>query len=81
MTSKHQSYNVGSSNYSSMSIQPWQVWEAWDLNPWDADIIKRIARTKAVEGMTYEEVRIEDYEKIIHICQYRIEKLKGKTNE
>jgi len=74
--SKHLDYNVGSSNYSSMSIQPWQVWEAWGLNPWDADIVKRIARTKEVLGMSYQQARIEDYEKIKHICDYRIEKLK-----
>ena len=69
-------YNIGSSNYSKLSIQPWEVWEAWDLNPWDADIVKRIARTKDVSGMSYEEARIEDYEKIKHICDYRIGKLK-----
>ena len=64
------SYNVGASNYSSKSIQPWQIWEEYNLNPWDADIVKRILRTKEGEAPT------ERYEKIIHICQYRLSKLK-----
>lgn len=38
--------NIGTSNYSELKIQPWDVWEAWNLNPWDADIVKRVARTK-----------------------------------
>jgi hypothetical protein len=52
------------------------IWEEYNLNPWDADIVKRILRTKDVVGKTVEEARIMDYEKIIHICQYRINKLK-----
>lgn len=39
------------------------------LNPWDADIVKRVLRSK--EG----EARTLDYEKIIHICKYRIAEL------
>lgn len=39
------------------------------LNPWDADIVKRVLRSK--EG----EARTLDYEKIIHICKYRISEL------
>ena len=39
------------------------------LNPWDADIVKRVLRTK--EG----EDRKLDYEKIIHVCQERIRQL------
>ena len=61
--------NVGKSNYSKHIIQPWSIWLDWDLNAWDADIIKRVLRDK--EG----ESRISDYEKIIHICQERIRQL------
>lgn len=70
-------YNVGKSNYSKHVIQPWAIWQDYDLNPWDADIVKRILRTKVENGMTEEEARIMDYEKIIHICKERIRQLKG----
>lgn len=64
-----QSYNVGKSDYAKHKIQPWNIWEEYNLNPWDADIIKRVLRTK--EG----EARTLDYEKIIHVCKYRIAQL------
>lgn len=68
--------NVGKSDYSQRIIQPWSVWMDWNLNPWDADIIKRICRTKEETGMSKEEARIMDYKKIIHICKERIRQLK-----
>lgn len=64
-----QNYNVGKSDYSKHKIQPWDIWKEYNLNPWDADIVKRVLRTK--EG----EPRTVDYEKIIHICKYRIAQL------
>lgn len=64
-----QSYNVGKSDYSKHAIQPWDIWKEYNLNPWDADIVKRVLRRK--EG----EERTLDYEKIIHICKYRIAEL------
>lgn len=68
-----QSYNVGKSDYSKHAIQPWDIWKEYNLNPWDADIVKRVLRTK--EG----EDRKLDYEKIIHICKYRIAELSKET--
>lgn len=64
-----QSYNVGKSDYAKHAIQPWDIWKEYNLNPWDADIVKRVLRSK--EG----EPRTVDYEKIIHICKYRIAEL------
>ncbi len=63
------SHNVGKSDYAAHVIQPWSVWIDWNLNPWDADIIKRTLRHKVGES------RAMDYEKIIHICQERIRQL------
>lgn len=62
-------YNIGSSNYADHIIQPWSIWIDWNLNPWDADIIKRVLRTKLNSS------RKEDYHKIIHICEERIRQL------
>lgn len=70
------SYNVGKSDYAEHAIQPWDIWKEYNLNPWDADIVKRVLRSK--EG----EPRTLDYEKIIHICEYRIAELsKGVPKE
>lgn len=67
-------YNVGASDYSKHRIQPWDIWEEYQLNPWDVDIVKRVLRTKQGED------RRMDYEKIIHICKKCIEMLDAKSN-
>ena len=56
-------HNVGNSDYSEHIIQPWSIWIDWNLNPWDADIVKRVLRSKIGSS------RKQDYEKIIHIAQ------------
>jgi len=63
------SYNRGTSDYSRHIIQPWTIWQDYNLNPWDADIVKRILRTKQGDS------RRLDYEKIIHICEERIRQI------
>lgn len=68
------SYNVGSSDYSAHTIQPWSIWLDWNLNPWDADIIKRVLRNKLGQS------RKEDYEKICHICMERIRQIDTEIN-
>lgn len=68
-SSETRNYNVGKSDYAKHKIQPWDIWKEYNLNPWDADIVKRVLRTK--EG----EERSLDYEKIIHICRERIRQL------
>lgn len=70
-----QSYNAGKSDYAKHAIQPWDIWKEYNLNPWDADIVKRVLRTK--EG----EERTLDYEKIIHICKYRIAELSKEVSK
>ena len=70
-------HNVGNSNYSQMpkGYQPWDLWKIFHMNPFDADILKRLLRTKTEPGMTYQESRKLDYEKIIHVCQERINQI------
>lgn len=69
------SFNVGESDYAEHDIQPWDVWLEYQLNPWDADAVKRLLRTKAVPHLTAQEARIADYKKIQHICQERIDQI------
>ena len=69
------SYNRGSSDYSRHIIQRWTIWQDYNLNPWDADIVKRILRTKQGDS------RRLDYEKIIHICQERIRQIDIKEEQ
>lgn len=67
--------NVGASNYAQHLIQPWSIWKDYNLNPWDADIVKRVLRTKNEPGLSDKESRILDYQKIIHICNERLRQL------
>jgi len=63
------SHNPGGSDYSQHDIQPWDIWLSYQLNPWDADIVKRVLREKKGNK------RRLDYEKIIHVAQERIRQL------
>ena len=67
--------NVGASNYSEYTIQPWSIWIDYNLNPWDADIVKRVLRTKDEPGMSPAKARVMDYQKMIHICKERIRQI------
>jgi hypothetical protein len=62
------SHHIGESDYSRHAIQPWDIWLEYDLNPWDADIVKRVLRKKPGQ-------RRLDYEKIKHVCDERIRQL------
>lgn len=62
-------HNVGESDYSEHLVQPWSIWIDYQLDPFDADIVKRILRRKKTDP------RRKDYEKIIHICQERIRQI------
>ena len=68
-------FNIGTSDYSKHIIQPWSIWLDWNLNPWDADIVKRVLRNKLGES------RKQDYEKIIHICQERIRQIETSIGD
>lgn len=68
-TENIRSYNIGESDYSKHKIQPWDIWNEYKLNPFDADIVKRVLRHKKTDS------RKMDYEKIIHICKERIRQI------
>lgn len=59
-------YHIGESNYSEKAIQPWDIWKEYNLDPWRADIIKRVLRTKPGQGKL-------DLEKIKHICDFLLQ--------
>jgi len=67
-------HHVGESDYSQHKIQPWDIWLEYNLNPWDADIVKRVLRKKPGQ-------RRLDYEKIKHVCDERIRQLDAGTYE
>lgn len=69
------SYNVGTSDYCKHLIQPWSIWLEYSLDPFDADIIKRVLRTKKGDS------RLNDYEKIIHICKEKIRQIKSDIRD
>ena len=44
-------YNVGDSDYAKHNIQPWDIWIEYRLNPFDADIVKRVLRYENTGGV------------------------------
>lgn len=42
------SFNVGNSDYSKHLIQPWAIWQEYNLNAWDADIVKEFLELSKV---------------------------------
>lgn len=66
------SYNIGSSDYAKHKIQPWDIWLEYNLNPWEADIVKRILRKKKGQS------RREDLEKIIHVAKELIRQIDAR---
>lgn len=68
-------YNVGSSDYAKHKIQPWDIWIEYDLNPWEADIIKRVLRRKKGQS------RREDLEKVIHVAKELIRQIDEDSTE
>lgn len=69
------SHNCGESDYASHKIQSWDIWIEYKLNPFDADVVKRIVRKKKENGKTRLESRRLDYQKCIHILQERLRQL------
>ena len=68
------SYNVGASDYSKHKFQAWNFWILFRLNPWDADLTKRILRKKETDS------RLLDLKKIKHICLERIRQFQNNEN-
>lgn len=66
--------NVGKSNYAEHVIQPYSIWIDWDLDAWDADIVKRVLRTKECDP------RKLDYIKIKHVCDEKIRQIEWEEN-
>lgn len=66
-------YNIGNSDYSKHTIQPYDIWKEYGLNAWEADIIKRILRKKGNDKADEYLNKRLDIEKIRHICTYLLE--------
>jgi hypothetical protein len=67
--------NVGASDYAEHLLQPWTIIQAYKLNYWDGDIVKRVLRKKATDA------RRLDYEKIKHICDERIRQIDAELQQ
>lgn len=59
---------IGGNHYKERAIQPWEVWEAYDMNGWEASALKYLLRYKD-KGKP-----VEDLHKCMHNIQYLIAK-------
>ena len=66
-------YNVGTSDYAQHKITVYDIWDEYKLDPWRADIVKRVLRRKGETPKEIKANRLLDLKKIMHICQYLIE--------
>jgi len=62
----------GGNHYKDRKIQPWEVWEAYDMNGWEASALKYLLRYKD-KGKP-----LEDLYKCRHNIEYLIAKEERK---
>jgi hypothetical protein len=66
------SKQYGGSHYKGHKIQPWEIWEAYDMNGWEASALKYLLRHK------YKGDPIGDLMKAKHNIEYLIAKEERK---
>jgi hypothetical protein len=64
----------GGNHYKDRKIQPWEVWEAYDMNGWEASALKYLLRYKD-KGKP-----LEDLYKCRHNIEYLIAQQERKVN-
>lgn len=75
------SKQYGGSHYKGHKIQPWEIWEAYDMNGWEASALKYLLRHK------YKGDSMGDLMKAKHNIEYLIAKeerkqrVQNQTNE
>lgn len=63
------SYQVGGNHYVKRKIQPWEIWKAYEMNPWEANALKYLLRYKD-KGKP-----LEDLKKCKHYIEFLINTL------
>jgi hypothetical protein len=63
----------GGNHYKDRAIQPWEIWEAYDMDGWQASATKYLLRYKD-KGKP-----LEDLYKCLHNVQYLIAKEERKA--
>lgn len=63
---------VGGDHYKTKSLQPWDVWDAFELDPYEANAVKYLLRWRKKNG-------VEDLEKAKHYIDAIIEREQRKN--
>jgi hypothetical protein len=71
MASKANQRQVGGMHYKKYGLQPWDMWIPWELNGFQAEVVKLVVRYKDKNG-------IQDLEKARHYLEKLIEIERGK---
>lgn len=65
---------VGGEHYHKYGqLQPWDLWTLWNLNPFQASILKHVVRYRDKNG-------IQDLEKALHYLEKLIELERNKES-
>ena len=59
---------IGGDHYKKHTIQPWHIWEDYNMNPWQANALKYLLRYNDKDKP------LEDLYKCMHNVQYLIAK-------
>ena len=63
---KVKSEQVGGDHYQKAALQPWDIFLAWGLDPWAANVVKYILRFPHKNGL-------EDLQKAKHYVEFLIQ--------
>lgn len=67
---EQKAYDPPPAHYQGEGVTPWHIWEAFGLDPWQANVIKYVLRAGKKPG----EEAASDYEKAVHYLSYLIDR-------
>ena len=75
------SKQYGGSHYKGHKIQPWEIWEAYDMNGWEASALKYLLRHKYKGDSTGDLMKAKHNIEYLIAKEERKQRVQNQTNE